>query len=925
MRRFLARVIDIRPGEWGVTLLMFTYLYLLLVTYYFLKPARDSLFLVKLGPEQLPLVFILIAVIVVPITTLYSKASRSFSLNKMIIGTTGIIIINLFILRYLLTIDQPWVFYTFYVWVSIYGILTTSQFWLMANAVYDASQAKRIFVPLGVAAILGAFTGGQVTSIIVSIFGVSTEDLLLFCVGFLIICVIMVHIIWRLSRSVAEEKIPRRSREKGEKRKESVGQIFATIKDSRHLMLIVGILTVTMMVATFVDFQFKTVSSIAFDNKEDLTSFLGAFYSYLSLAGLFLQLILSYRFLRILGVGGVIMFLPLGLLLGSVVMLVWPGLMAGVLLRGADGAFKYSIDKTGRELLFLPVPLEIKKRTKMFIDMFIDRWSRGVAGAILIGVVALLPLEADPSFSLRMLSIPSIVLIAIWIVFILMIRKEYINAFRNALERREININEVRVNINDASTVNTLIASLGSQNERQVIYALEMLKTVDELELVWPIAPLLEHKSIEVRRKAVQALQRHGNASVLPQVEKLLEESDCNVRRDAMQVIARFGPQDGAEYYRGLLASPDNSTRCTAVAAVAAYGDNESKALVTVDLVAKLIDPQTGPSVEQRRQIAGALGQLGRPELSRHFEQLLADDSSEVVREAMASVGRLQVRQYVPWLILALGKTAYRAAARDALIQYGTSVLGTLYDYLTDQRAAPTIRRHIPRVVASIPHQRSVDLLTGVVGDVEPQLKFWVVKALNRLRKDYPEFKFNEEAVDAALLAETKTYYEIAYTLKINNWSTNGAGHLLKRALIERQDENLERMFRLLGLHYPAKDIYSAYQGIVSPQKTLRASAIEFLDNILKADIKRYLYPIIDQISEDDLIRKGHELFGVQFESAPEALEALINGRDPWLRACALYYAIEQFPAELSKCVETCREDPDPIVRETASLAGRRS
>jgi hypothetical protein len=447
-----------------------------------------------------------------------------------------------------------------------------------------------------------------------------------------------------------------------------------------------------------------------------------------------------------------------------------------------------------------------------------------------------------------------------------------------------------------------------------------MLKTVDELELVWPIAPLLEHKSIEVRRKAVQALQRHGNASVLAQVEKLLQDADSDIRRDAMQVIARFGQQDSPNYYRSLLDSADNGVRCTAVAAVAEYGGNEEKALVTVDLIANLIDPKNDPDIEQRRQVAGALGQLGRPELSKHFKRLLADDEAEVVREAIASVGKLQVREYVPWLITALGENSYRAAARSALVSYGTSVLGTLYDYVTDSSAKFAIRRHIPRVVASIPSQRSVDLLTGVIADVEPPLKFWVVKALNRLRKDYPELKFNEEAVDAALLRETKTYYEIVYTLKINDWNNNGASQLLKKALIERQDQNLERIFRLLGLHYPAKDIYSAYQGIVSPQKIQRASAIEFLDNILKADIKRYLYPIIDQISQEDLVRKGHELFGVQFDSAPDALAALINGRDSWLRACALYCAIEQYPQELSECIAECKNDPDPIVRETAQL-----
>lgn len=70
-------------------------------------------------------------------------------LNQLVNVTIAVIILNLIILRYLVQINQPWVYYLFYTWVSIYGALTTSQFWLLANTVYDASQAKRVFALLG--------------------------------------------------------------------------------------------------------------------------------------------------------------------------------------------------------------------------------------------------------------------------------------------------------------------------------------------------------------------------------------------------------------------------------------------------------------------------------------------------------------------------------------------------------------------------------------------------------------------------------------------------------------------------------------------------------------------------------------------------------------------------------------------------------
>ena len=99
MQQFFGKIFNIRKDELAITFLMCLYYYLILVTYYFLKPARDSLFLVKLGSSQLPVVFILIALIVVPITALYSKAGRSFKLTTLINATTIILISNLFILR----------------------------------------------------------------------------------------------------------------------------------------------------------------------------------------------------------------------------------------------------------------------------------------------------------------------------------------------------------------------------------------------------------------------------------------------------------------------------------------------------------------------------------------------------------------------------------------------------------------------------------------------------------------------------------------------------------------------------------------------------------------------------------------------------------------------------------------------------------
>ncbi|HMB99356.1 MAG TPA: hypothetical protein VKM36_12775, partial [Balneolaceae bacterium] len=78
MKKFINRFYDVRPGEWYVTIAMFFVNFLLMVVLYFLKPARDSLFLIELGAAQLPLVFILVAVVSIPVTQLVSRLVQSY-------------------------------------------------------------------------------------------------------------------------------------------------------------------------------------------------------------------------------------------------------------------------------------------------------------------------------------------------------------------------------------------------------------------------------------------------------------------------------------------------------------------------------------------------------------------------------------------------------------------------------------------------------------------------------------------------------------------------------------------------------------------------------------------------------------------------------------------------------------------------------
>ena len=72
------------------------------------------------------------------------------------VGIAGLLVLFWFLFTF---VGADWVAVAFYVVGLILAILLISQFWTLANDVYDPRQAKRIFGFIGGGASLGGATG----------------------------------------------------------------------------------------------------------------------------------------------------------------------------------------------------------------------------------------------------------------------------------------------------------------------------------------------------------------------------------------------------------------------------------------------------------------------------------------------------------------------------------------------------------------------------------------------------------------------------------------------------------------------------------------------------------------------------------------------------------------------------------------------
>lgn len=915
MRKFVNLFYEVRKEEWMTAGLMFLLHAMLMGTLYFLKPARDSLFLSEIGPRQLPFVYLLLAAVAIPVSIFMTKNLRQYTSRKVLQGTLLFFIGTLLLLRWVFTLNVEWIFVIFYIWVGIFGILIISQFWLYANALFNAAQSKRLFSFLNLGAILGAIAGSQASSILVAWIDLSTENLLFVSMGLMAICYGIIF--WIDDEEEAEEQGDLEVHE-DTTFAYSTRDVFKTVFKSRYQLLIAGIIGFAMLVSTLVDYQFKTVASEAYTTTAGLTSFLGTFYGSLSFVSLLIQILLSAQIIRRLGLGGAILARPASILIGSILFLYEPVLAVAVYMQGFDRATRYSIDKTGRELLFLPLPQSVKRKTKIFMDIFVDRFFRGIAGLLLLGFIFL------GNFTVEQISYLVIVAIGIWIGIGFWARKEYVREFRDSLRKRYIDVDKISLNLNEPVVYRAVREMLQSENSSRIIYALIMLKDTQVDKVAAELEDLLENGHSKVRLRTLQLLQKTDTVNVTEKVRGLLNDENPEVRLEAVNYLCEHSEEAPEEVMQSYLQHEDATLRYAALSCLHKHGEAQD---VQIDdnLIEEILERSDKNAIVIQAQIAQVLGyKSDHPKVQQYLLALLNRDKSVIVHKTLESIRRLNNKTFIEELFKKLKQPEYIDDVQQTLASYGQDCFDTLKEVFFDDSKEFEIREQIPGVFVKVSLQASVNCLLQMLDEPNPRLRYKVIKALNKLKNKGRNFDFNSDRIREMVQRESKGYFELLAIKMVQR--TDIPHNILITSLKEKMDQTKERLFRLVGLLHDQQDIYGSYLALRSNSEDARAASVEFMDNVLDRKDKKFILPIIDTPDDEEKMKKGRDLFEITIDGYEEAMLELLEGEDIWLRACALFSISETCPPSLQQRLEqAASDDSPPLIKETADYVLKRN
>jgi ATP:ADP antiporter, AAA family len=901
---------DIRKGEWIPVSKMFWLHFLLMMVFYFLKPARDSLFLNENGPDDLPYVYILLAVFSIPVAQILTFLIRKYTIRSVSIASLLFLSLNILVIRWLIRFELQYIYMAFYIWVGIFGILVISLFWILANDVFRPAQSQRIFTFLTLGAILGAILGSQSSSMLVSLNVLSTENLLYLTSGLLILSsAIVISLPPGLNK---EQSISRVT----DKNKATVFGIARYVVRSRYQLMISAIIGLTMITTTFTDYQFKAIAFASYTDQEDLTAFLGMFYAGISLASLLIQVLLSNQIIKKLGLTGSILTRPVGMMFGAVMMAIEPVLASVIILNGFDGASRYSIDKTGRELLFLPLPQYVKEQTKIFIDIFVDRFSRGVAGVLLLGFIIWLP---SPVYSLTFVVIA---LLVTWILLGYSAKKEYVRKFRSSVQKQLMDIGSVNVNLNEPSILSVIKDALNSENRSQILHTLLLLenrsaeKVADELQM------LLYHKDRAIKLLALKLLQDVDSINLTEEIELMLFDADPEIRLETIYYLCKQSSKDPATVIKSYLNHVDYKIKSAAFGCASKHQGMASE-FVDPKFIDDLISYEGKEAVVIKAQLAEALGYVKDDELAfKYLLKLLEVGHPLVLKKVLASMAQQKNDRFLPVIIGKLTDHNAGIEAQKALASYGPEYLISLAKYFFNDALDPEIRKKIPDVLSMIPQQAAADHLFNMISVDEPTIRYHVIKNLNRLKRSHSFIEMNKTVVQGTIVREAIYYFKL---MAIKMLQPQQSNQLLIRALDEKMQHVVERIFHLLGLVYDDNDMYGTYLSLQSTSPEKRSAAVEFLDNILSAEVKSIINPIVVYQPDTEKFLIGQKLFNIPVYTYEDGLIYLMENEDRWLSICAIYSVSPQCPGTLQLKVKEALSALDPVIKETAQLVVKRN
>lgn len=382
----LRRWVAVEPGEVAALAWSFAYFFLLLCSYYILRPLRDEMGIAG-GVRELPWVFTGTFVAMLVAVPLFGWCAARFPRRQLLPVVYYFFAANLLLFYALFQFDDHVAITAraFFIWVSVFNLFVVSVFWSFMVDLYANAQARRLFGLIAAGGSAGAVTGPLLTALLVKPLG--PVNLIPVSCALLLAAVFCIHRLVRWAQAY-----PRAETDTVQAEQPLGGSLWAgfTLVARTPYLLGIGLfIWLFTTLSTFLYFEQAHIVSTTYADPAERTRLFALIDFSVNVLTIAIQLGLTARLLKWLGVPWTLALVPVLTVVGFVALGAAPILPVLVAFQIARRAGDYSLMRPAREILFTVVGRETKYKAKNFIDTVVYRGGDAISGWAFAGLKAL--------------------------------------------------------------------------------------------------------------------------------------------------------------------------------------------------------------------------------------------------------------------------------------------------------------------------------------------------------------------------------------------------------------------------------------------------------------------------------------------------------------------------------------------------------
>jgi AAA family ATP:ADP antiporter len=378
-----AKWLDVQPGERTALMLGFAFHFCVLASYYLVRPLRDALGL-EGGADKLQWLFTATFVVMVLMVPVFGALASRLPATRFVPLIYRVIAASMLVFGVLIAnrIAPVAVGRVFFVWISIYNLFIVSIFWSVLVDRFSSEQGRRLFGFIAAGGTLGTFIGPLLAATMATRLGP---------VALTVAAALLLEVAVRCYRALlSRTQLQSGSRLMEDRR--MGGSMLAgitLITRSPYLLGLVLFMLLHTSAATLLYFEQGRIVAGSYADVASRTQFFAVVDLIVSALTLIFQLLLTAPLIRLVGVGGALVALPLATIVAFSAMALAPVPATVALAQGLRRAVEFAIVRPAREVLWTVVSREEKYKAKNVIETLVYRGGDAASGWLSVGLTAL--------------------------------------------------------------------------------------------------------------------------------------------------------------------------------------------------------------------------------------------------------------------------------------------------------------------------------------------------------------------------------------------------------------------------------------------------------------------------------------------------------------------------------------------------------